>query len=96
MSNLPEQVQSLEDLAMLARSKKSVYTPGSPGGMPKPLPAAFVINMTGHRIAQLFRVGLYVYEPQSRQKNPFPAKRLSSQQPQSDGGDSDEATDLPF
>lgn len=58
-----KQITMLRELNVAAMSKQSVFCPTSTGLLSprKPLPAAFVMNMTGHMILRFIQSGLFVY-----------------------------------
>jgi len=58
-----KQITTLSELAAAAVFKQSVFCPASQGLLSsrKPLPAAFVMNMTGHMILRFIQSGLFVY-----------------------------------
>lgn len=59
-------VHSLRELHSLALGRRSVVVPSS-RGFGKPRPAAFMINLPGMILLDLFQKGMYLYkkEPKS-------------------------------
>lgn len=57
-----EKVESLTHLKRLAQEKKAVVCPKHPAWA-KPHPAAFVINLSGFMLENIFGLGLFVYLP---------------------------------
>jgi len=55
------QIYSLHGLAVYVRQKRAVVSPKS-GNLKGPLPAAFVINLSGWIILRMIEHGLFVYE----------------------------------
>lgn len=56
-------VNDLTHLKRLASERRAVYCPRHATWAKWPKPAAFMINLSGVRLEQLFRLGLYVYDP---------------------------------
>lgn len=61
------QVETLQDLNRLIVEKKSVYCPFY-HAFKKPRPAAWMINLAGYLLLQLFQSGMFVYQPKTRRK----------------------------
>ena len=59
-----QEVHDLYDLDLLAQEHRSVYCP-TLHCWKKPRPAAFVINLQGKVLLQLFQAGMYVYEKEA-------------------------------
>lgn len=57
---ISKRIKTVEELEAAAKSKRSVIVPSSQCWY-KPCPAAFVINLQGHILVQLFRKGMYLY-----------------------------------
>lgn len=53
-------IKTLEELKIAMFSKRSVIVPSSPCWC-KPCPAAFVLNLQGRVLLQLFHEGMYIY-----------------------------------
>ena len=60
-------VTDLTHLKRLASERRAVYCPKHSTWAKWPKPAAFMINLSGVRLEQLFRLGLYVYDPAAQQ-----------------------------
>lgn len=60
----PKKIETLADLEDCALKRQSVYADGN-RAFYLPRPAAFVINLQGRLLLNLFRSGLYVYEPKT-------------------------------
>ncbi|MEN3940701.1 hypothetical protein WJU23_05350 [Prosthecobacter sp. SYSU 5D2] len=54
-------ITTLEQLAEAAQNKRSVHCPDARFS-PKPRPAAFMINLSGHILCRLFKDGMFIYE----------------------------------
>lgn len=67
-----KQVCTLEQLDIVREFRCSVWVPRS-SGFTKPRPAAFVIQLPGTVLLNLFKMGMYVYEPKKRGKKAEPA-----------------------
>ncbi len=55
-----KRITNLEELDVVRHQKRSIVVPGTVWD--KPRPAAFVMNLQGHRLLPLFRKGMYLYE----------------------------------
>ena len=55
------ELKSLEELAWVARERKSVVCPESIGPFAHRTPAAFIMSMQAHYVLRYLRLGLYVY-----------------------------------
>ena len=67
-----KKVKSLTHLKNLAHEKKSVVCPKHPAWA-KSHPAAFVINLSGFMLENLFSLGLFVYLPNKARTGLAPA-----------------------
>ena len=65
---MAESVYTLERLAELANARRALVCPLTWGKNYKP--AAFIMNMTGRQIMQLFKAGLFVREKPTKTKKP--------------------------
>ena len=72
-----KKVKSLTHLKNLAHEKKSVVCPKHPAWA-KSHPAAFVINLSGFMLENLFSLGLFVYLP-NKARSGFAAGRVKNQ-----------------
>ncbi len=61
MKNTGTRIYNLESLMSAVRLKRAVFVPKSVSWS-KPRPAAFVINLQGFVLLQMFIAGLYIYE----------------------------------
>ena len=57
-----ERINTLEELGLAAKCRQAVVCPNS-GAWYKPHPAAFVLNLQGSVLVNIFRSGLYAYAP---------------------------------
>lgn len=62
---MARRIRTLAEIERLRSDKRAVTCPGSTA-FRGPLPAAFVINLSGEIILRLIRHGLYVYTPKGR------------------------------
>ena len=67
-------VTDLTHLKRLASERRAVYCPKH-FLWSKPKPAAFMINLSGVQLEQIFRLGLYVYDPTAQQADDAEALR---------------------
>ena len=56
----PRQILSLKDLKKAVDEKRAVTVPGSPC-FKGPIPAAFMINLQGTTLLNLFNMGMYIF-----------------------------------
>ena len=69
-------VTDLTHLKRLASERRAVYCPRHATWAKWPKPAAFMINLPGAQLEQLFRLGLYVYDPAAQQDDDDAALRV--------------------
>lgn len=62
-----QKVETLRELYELVQSKRSVWVPRA-ACFNKPRPAAFVINLSGSVLIDLFATGMYVYEANNKKR----------------------------
>jgi hypothetical protein len=62
---MARRIRTLAEIEQLRADKRAVTCPGSVT-FRGPLPAAFIINLSGEIILRLIRYGLYVYTPKGR------------------------------
>lgn len=67
---MAKQVKTLSGLRKLVDEKKSVFCPKSPC-FTGPRPAAFIINLQGSILLNLFKSGMYEYQKQEVKKQPM-------------------------
>lgn len=58
-------ILSLDGLEYAVKNKKAVTCPGT--NMSGPIPAAFLMNMSGTIIIRLIKRGLYIYKPKEKE-----------------------------
>jgi len=61
-----EQIANLNDLFLLARSRRSVVCKRFASG--KPMPAAVMMNQQGHVLLRAFYDGMWLYEKPKKSK----------------------------
>ena len=61
-------IHTLEDLEKARKNKKSVFCPNL-HCWEKCRPAAFLINLQGSALLNLFRAGMYIYEKEQKCQN---------------------------